>query len=342
MKVEFSLLLLLLVVGFSNSWMTPLTNINFPPQQRRMYRTTATATARYAYITPPQSLTMIDKRDAIGTKKTISTSIEIENEESSITVTTPASDPRLGALIISTALVGLGAVVLSPEPASAVVTITTAAAASSTIITAGGAVSSALFAYGHYFSIIGIVGILVTERWTLENGPNLTEDEENRLAIADTLYGAIGLLVVYTGYYRLSDPTLGKGTYFYVHEPVFWLKMAMVSILGGASLFNTTKIIQRSVARFTGDKAAEPMSEALCDRMKSICNAQLTGIVFIPMAATFMARGVGYNESIPWQLEAGGTALLFLGLGFKYVREALTFEARLLENEKENSNTMVS
>ena len=240
----------------------------------------------------------------------------------------------LGAM--SAALISFAAITASPEAASAAVTTT---AASSTIVTAGGAVSSALFAYGHYFSMIGVVGILMTERWTLENGPNLTDDEENRLAIADTMYGAIGLLVVYTGYYRLSDPTLGKGTEFYIHEPIFWLKMAMVGVLGGASLFNTTKIIQRSVARFSGDKVAEPMSEALCNRMKSICNAQLTGIIFIPLAATLMARGVGYNESIPWQAEAGVSALLFVGLGFKYVKEALTFEQRLQEKDMESSTS---
>ena len=121
--------------------------------------------------------------------------------------------------------------------------------------------------------------------------------------------------------------------------PIFWLKMAMVGVLGVANLFNHIKIIQRSIARFSGDKEnaaeqeLEPMSEELCNRMKVICNAQLHGIIFIPLAATFMARGVGYNESIPWQAEAGGSALLVLGLGFKYVKEALTFEQRLQEKK---------
>ena len=275
----------------------------------------------------------------------------MDNEAS----TTPAFNPLLGATQAS--LVALAALAACPGEASAAVVpsidaididniASTTTAVSSTILTAvGGSVSSALFAYGHYFSIIAIVAIIMTERWTLENGPNMTDEEENRIAIADTLYGVVGLFIVYTGYYRLSDPALGKGTYFYIHEPIFWLKMAMVAVLGAASLFNTTKIIQRSITRFSGgDKPVEPMSEELVDRMKSICNAELTGIVFIPMAATFMARGIGYNESIPWQAEAAGVALIFLGLGFKYVKEALTFEARLLETKKntESTNTMVS
>lgn len=310
MKQQTTILLLLLA-RFSNAWMTPLTNSNSPLRQHHGVVGTARTTARNAYW---------------GADERAST----ETENDSTSLTSRSSEPSL--LPFTAALMGFATMAASPESASAAMMST---AASSSILTSGGAISSALFAYGHYFSIIGVVCVIMTERWTLENGPNLSEDEENRLAIADTFYGLIGILILYTGYYRLSDPALGKGTYFYIHEPIFWLKMAMVGVLGAASLFNTTKIIQRSVERFTaGDKEVEPMSEELCERMKSICNAELTGVLFIPMAATFMARGIGYNESIPWQAEAAGVALIFLGLGFKYVREALTFEERLLKGEK--------
>ena len=301
-------LLLLLLAGLSDAWITPLTNGNSPLRQRQ-----------------GSVGTMMGRNTHWGTNNRDLIDVTSETDSES----TLPSDPSL--LSVSAALVGMAAMAASPEAASAAVTTT--AAASSSIVTAGGPIQSALFAYGHYFSIIGIVCVILTERWTLENGPNLSEDEENRLAIADTFYGLVGVLILYTGYYRLSDPSLGKGTDFYIHEPVFWLKMAMVGVLGAASLFNTTKIIQRSVARFSGDKQVEPMSEELCDRMKSICNAELTGVLFIPMAATFMARGIGYNESIPWQVEAAGVALIFLGLGFKYVKEALTFEDRLAKGE---------
>lgn len=332
--------LLMLVLGFSDAWNTALSNYNSPVRQLSRKAASTTSTARHAVSTSPQSIVSVNRDEFVAEKTTSIT--PTEHPASSFPIAAPVSGAISAAF-----LVGLVALAASPESASAVVTATASVAESSlssTILTAGGSISSALFAYGHYFSILGIVGILMTERWTLENGPNLTEDEENRLAIADTMYGVIGLLIVYTGYYRVVDPALGKGSYFYLHEPVFWLKMAMVGVLGAASLFNTTTIIQRSVSRFTtGGGSIEPMSEALCDRMKSICNAQLTGIVFIPMAATFMARGIGYNDAIPWQAEAGATALVFLGLGFKYVKEALTFEARRLEAEKENkSNTVVS
>ena len=267
-----------------------------------------------------------------------------DRDDDSITATDPTFDPPLPGIATTTAaaaslVVAFAALAGVPEGASAVAEIVPSSVSSTTGILAaggGGSVASALFAYGHYFSVLAIVGILMTERLTLENGPDLSDGEETRLAIADALYGVVGILLLYTGYCRANDPELGKGIYFYLHEPVFWLKMAMVGVVGASSLFNTTKIIQRSVARVTAqDKSTvEPMSEALCDRMKSVCNAQLTGIFFIPVAATFMARGIGYSESIPWQAEAGGVALVFGGLAFKYVREALTFEERLRGSER--------
>jgi hypothetical protein len=64
--------------------------------------------------------------------------------------------------------------------------------------------------------------------------------------------------------------------------------------------------------------------------MIQICNAELTAIAFIPLTASFMARGVGYSNSIPWQATATATATataaIFAGLSFKSIKESLTFE----------------
>jgi uncharacterized membrane protein len=196
-----------------------------------------------------------------------------------------------------------------------------------------GPITGALAAYGHYVGLFGMVGCLMTERITLENAPNLSDGEETRLTITDALYGVFGVIVFYTGYSRFTDVSLGgKGVDFYIHEPLFWLKIAMAGVLASTSFFNTTKIIQRAVTKRNNGGTIDPMPDALVARMKQICNAQLSGIIFIPLAATFMARGVGYNETIPWQAEAALAVLATLGLSFKYIKEALTFE----ENNNQN------
>jgi hypothetical protein len=65
--------------------------------------------------------------------------------------------------------------------------------------------------------------------------------------------------------------------------------------------------------------------------MIQICDAELTATAIIPLTASFMARGVGYSNSIPWQAGATATATataaaIFAGLSFKYIKESLTFE----------------
>ena len=341
-----SLLLLSFFVSsleLSNAWttLTPRSS-NTSPLNKQIHRDSRTSTTTTSIALPPRTRTVVDESNEYYHATTTTTTSTSTSTTSMITGNDESATTPLMVSMMMTALIGFSAITALPEASSAAAVVTSAAATAETIISStttniamSSTISSALFAYGHYFSIIGVVGILFTERWTLENGPELTDDEENRLAIADALYGVIGLLIVYTGYYRFSDPALGKGASFYIHEPIFWLKIAMVGVLGSASLFNTTKIIQRSIARNTGDKVAEPMSQELNDRMKSICNAQLTGIIFIPLAATLMARGVGYNEDIPWQAEMGASLVLFLGLGFKYVKEALTFEERLQQKQQQ-------
>ena len=94
------------------------------------------------------------------------------------------------------------------------------------------AVPSALAAYGHYLGLILVCLCLATERLTIKAG--MTEEEENRIALADITYGGAGLLVVVTGYLRVTE--YGKGWQFYSHEPIFWLKMLLVAVMGGAVL----------------------------------------------------------------------------------------------------------
>ncbi|KAL3774906.1 hypothetical protein ACHAW5_009125 [Stephanodiscus triporus] len=192
--------------------------------------------------------------------------------------------------------------------------------ASAAVAFASTAVPSALAAYGHYVALLGILGCTVAERLTVK--PGMTPEEEDFVAGADIGLGVFGALIAYTGYLRAVE--YEKGFDFYSHEPIFWLKVALVGVYGAASFFNTTVIIKRAVARRNGD--FKPMGEKLSKRMIQICNAELVAIATIPLTATFMARGVGYSEDFPWQAEAALAAVAFLGLSFKYLTEAFAFE----------------
>lgn len=187
---------------------------------------------------------------------------------------------------------------------------------------AGGApFPSAVAAYVHYVSLLCMSACVAVERVTVKSG--MSQDEQELLSITDTIYGVVSVALFVSGYYRLTE--YGKGWDFYAHEPVFWLKIALVGVLGATSLFPTTKIIQRALEKQKTGQYPE-MSDKLASRMQTLMNAELTALVSIPLSATVMSRGIGYNADIPWQAEAFLSIGVFVGLSYKYVKEALDFE----------------
>mmetsp|Transcript_35636 Transcript_35636/g.106346 ORF Transcript_35636/g.106346 Transcript_35636/m.106346 type:complete len:304 (+) Transcript_35636:114-1025(+) len=206
-------------------------------------------------------------------------------------------------------VVGSAALVFSP------------AAASAATKAAPDAIPSALAAYGHYLSILIIVASIMTERLTVK--PAMSIDEEKRIAFADIITGVSGVGLLVSGYYRAT--AYGKGWDFYSHEPIFWLKMTFLGIFGGLSLFPTITIIQRSV-KIQMEGTIDPMSEKLAKRMTSILNAELSALVFIPLTATFMSRGVGYLDDFPTEVVGPVFfGVVTAGAVFKYVKDAISW-----------------
>ena len=190
-------------------------------------------------------------------------------------------------------------------------------------------VASAFAAYGHYLGLVLVVISLTTEKLLVK--PDLSEDDAKKLVIADSVYGIAGVLVLYTGYLRVTQ--YGKGWEYYAHEPIFWVKMGLFAVMGSSSLFCTTKIIQMAAAQSKGEKPA--LSEKLAARMQKIINGELLAIGSIPLAAALMARGVAFSEGMPWQAGAAPVALVSLGLSVKYVKEAITWTEDKVEAKVE-------
>ena len=182
-------------------------------------------------------------------------------------------------------------------------------------------VASAFAAYGHYLGLVLIACSLTTEKFLIK--PELTEEEAKTLVVADSVYGIAGVLVLYTGYLRVTQ--YGKGWEFYSHEPIFWVKMGLFAVMGSSSLFCTTKIIQMAVKQTNGEADATKLGEKLSARMQKIVNGELLALGSIPLAAALMARGVAFAEGMPWQAGAAPVALVSLALSVKYVKEAITW-----------------
>lgn len=231
----------------------------------------------------------------------------LDSDDSSTPVL--SSDPWVmssAAVVASTALV-VPIMMLVPEAAMA--------AAPNTAV-----LPNALVAYGHYFFLLIIMGLATFERATVK--ANMSIETEKSLVIADAIYGLSAVFLLATGYLRATE--YGKGWDFYSHEPLFWLKMASFSLVSGLSLFPTITLVKRGIKIFQ-DEPIDPMSEKLAARMQSILNAEISAILTVPLLATLMARGVGYNAEFPWQAGAAFTGLTLIGSGFLYAKQALTW-----------------
>jgi hypothetical protein len=71
---------------------------------------------------------------------------------------------------------------------------------------AAGAVPSALWAYAHYVSILLVIASLVGQRVLVKAG--MSDEEEDTLQLFDTIYGVSALILVISGYFRVTEVRL--------------------------------------------------------------------------------------------------------------------------------------
>jgi hypothetical protein len=95
---------------------------------------------------------------------------------------------------------GTGPVSLAPLIPSALALFTALPAE------AADAVPSALWAYAHYVSILLVMASLVGQRVLVKAG--MSDKEEDTLQIFDAIYGLSALILVISGYYRVTEVRL--------------------------------------------------------------------------------------------------------------------------------------
>jgi len=147
--------------------------------------------------------------------------------------------------------------------------------------------ASAVTAYFHYLSIGIIFASLAIEFFTLKE--KLTVKEAWRIVLADSAYGAAAVVLLITGVLRVLY--FAKDTVYYMHQPVFWAKIALYVIVGTVSLYPTISFILW-VKALLEDKAPE-MTLNKYKILRGIIAFELIGFSIIPLLASMMARGIG-------------------------------------------------
>ena len=147
--------------------------------------------------------------------------------------------------------------------------------------------SDALLAYLHYISIFTMIGFLTAEAVVLR--PGMTPEIRQRLARYDAVFGFAALAVLVTGLLRVFYGA--KGYTFYVHNPVFHVKVGLFILVGLLSIIPTITILRWKKQGKTLPDFVPTPSEIAKTRRWVMIESHL--IIFIPLAAVLMARGIG-------------------------------------------------
>ena len=147
--------------------------------------------------------------------------------------------------------------------------------------------ASALIAYLHYVAMISIAVILVVEYMVCM--PGMPGSRIRLLTRLDLLYMGVALLALGSGAARVV--WFGKGAAFYLHNPVFYIKLALFLAVGLISIPPTLQYLRwmRSLNSAATTVAAD--YEVL--RVRRHILIELTLFALIPLMATLMARGIG-------------------------------------------------
>jgi len=145
----------------------------------------------------------------------------------------------------------------------------------------------AVFAYLHYLSIIGVGACLAAEFYLCT--PELQPPYVRILARVDLTYLIAAIAVLATGFARLlASP---KGMPFYLHNPVFYIKLALFVAVGLVSIAPTLQFLRWHRALKSGkERILNGRDIASARRYIAL---ELALFAFIPLAAVLMARGIG-------------------------------------------------
>ncbi|ACC83071.1 DUF2214 family protein [Nostoc punctiforme] len=146
---------------------------------------------------------------------------------------------------------------------------------------------SAIVAYLHYLSFMLCFGALVSEALNLKK--ELSLNEAWKIVIADAVYGISATVVLVTGILRVIY--FGKGTDYYLSNPVFYAKVVVFIVVGLLSLYPTISCIGWLKSLQQGQA---PKLELLkLNRLIWLIRIELVGFTLIPLLAAIMARGIG-------------------------------------------------
>ena len=138
----------------------------------------------------------------------------------------------------------------------------------------------------HFWLVFSIVALLSIELAWCRGAMDVAG--VTRLARVDQMYGIAAGLLVIVGFARAANSP--KGWAFYSDNPVFWIKIGLFVLVALASIVPTVRFLRWKRAVREG-RSIDPAAVA---SVRKWLHAEATLLILIPVAAAFMARGIGY------------------------------------------------
>lgn len=147
-----------------------------------------------------------------------------------------------------------------------------------------------VFAYLHVVSILALAGLLAAEFFLCNE--HLQPGHVRMLVRIDLGYLGAAAAVLATGIVRaIASP---KPADFYVHNPVFYLKIALFLAIGLVSIVPTLQFLGWN--RSLREGRTRVLSGADIQRVRRLIALELTLLALVPLCAVLIARGVFHRS----------------------------------------------
>ena len=143
----------------------------------------------------------------------------------------------------------------------------------------------ALLAWAHFLCIFALVSVVFAELVLYRRQMDALRLAQ--LQRVDLAYGIAAALVVVSGVSRVIWGLKGPG--FYLHNPIFWTKMALFLIVGICSIPPTVHYLR--VQRTASPDGSVMVAGNAFGLMRGLLAAEAIVLVFIPLCATLLAHG---------------------------------------------------
>jgi putative membrane protein len=142
----------------------------------------------------------------------------------------------------------------------------------------------------HHLIVFGLAAVLAAEL-ALMRPAAMSPQTVRLLGRFDAAYGVLALAILVVGFLRVKYGA--KGAAFYMHNPMFWAKIAAFAAVGLISIKPTLRILAwQKLAK--ADAAFVPALDDVSALRRTML-LEIHVFALIPIFAAMMARGIGYS-----------------------------------------------